>query len=206
VYPSDVLQKPKEYYTIRDTTDKRTLIFKDQDSIDRLDLRERSVRWPEDDEGVPIRDMAIINAYGAAMLRHYASCVEGRLKVGLNTEIRAHDQVTWDGWTWDVESASHDIDNWQTDISMRRVPAGYEIVEADRVAADTPEDAIVRVLRDATGRVDNAVEMTITERIGRSRYKARDSRTGEIRAITCDYVIHGTLPVGASVLVGRASR
>ncbi len=198
---SDFLPPAKQLETVREETDKRTYTFKDADSIDRLGLRERVVRLPDD-----VTDDAVIQAYGTYLLGYYAKCVEGSLNVSLNPIIRSGDTVVWAGATWDVDSATHDIGSWETQISMRRTPKGYEIVDATAQTGHTPEEAIVQILRDATARVDNAAEMTITERLARGYYMARNARTGTIEKIKADYSIYGSLPIGASILVGRSSR
>jgi len=198
---SDFLPPAKQLETVRDVTDKRTYTFKDSDSIARLGLRERVVRLPDD-----VTSDAVIQSYGTYLLGYYAKCVEGSLNVSLNPIIRSGDTVVWAGATWDVDSATHNIGSWETQISMRRTPKGYEIADATAQTGRTPEEAIVQILRDATARVDNAAEMTIVERLARGYYRARNARTGEIEDVKADYSIYGSLPIGASILVGRSSK
>jgi len=71
--------------------------------------------------------------------------------------------------------------------------------------SDSVEKTIVRIIRDAAGRVDNAVEGIITARIDSQRYLVRVMGREEEIEVLADYAIFGDLLVGSSVLIGRGT-
>jgi hypothetical protein len=148
---------------------------------------------------------AEIEAYGRRLLQYYAEAVKGNMTISLNPALQSGDYVSYDGSTWRVETATHGLGEWLTSLTMLRAPTGVELAATSGTRGQTAEDALVQVIRDATGRVDNISEMVIIRRISRSWYIARDVRTGVEKEISLDYVLYGDLPSGVRVMVGRGS-
>lgn len=196
----DMLPLAQRLQTIREVKDTKVFEFKDEQSIEKIGLKERRVQRPD-----TMTIDAEIEAYGRSLLRYYAEAVKGSMAIPLNPAMQSGDYVSYDGNTWRVETATHDLGEWSTSLTLLRAPTGVELAATSGTRGQTAEDALVQVIRDATGRVDNISEMVIIRRISRSWYIARDVRTGVEKEISLDYVLYGDLPGGARVMVGRGS-
>lgn len=73
-------------------------------------------------------------------------------------------------------------------------------------ATNSVEKTIVRIVRNASDRVNNAIEGVITARIDSQRYKVRMLGQDEEIEVIADPAIFNNLLVGTSVLVGRRTK
>jgi len=197
---TDALPVPKVFRPIETKQIKRSVEVADQSSVDLYGRREKRVRFSGVDS------WGALQQFGEYSLVDAARCVEGILTIPGNPLIRAGDTANYNGHEWTVERATHSFADWTTLLTVRRIPTAQEIGGMFVRGSDSVEKTIVRIIKDAAGRVDNAVEGIITARIDSQRYMVRVVGREEEIEVLADYAIFGDLLVGSSVLIGRGTK
>lgn len=197
---TDLLPTPKTFRPIEAKQIKRSVEIVDQASVDQFGRRERRVAFSGVDS------WGALQQFGEGALIDAARCVEGILEIPGNPLIRAGDNVHYANSDWIVENATHTLDTWITRLTLRRIPTSQEIGGMFIRATNSVEKTIVRIVRNASDRVNNAIEGVITARIDSQRYKVRVLGQDEEIEVIADPAIFNNLLVGTSVLVGRRTK
>jgi hypothetical protein len=176
------------------------LTAEDESSVERLGEHSKRVRFAGVDSWGALR------VYAEQELIRASRCIQGMVTIPCNPMIRSGDIVDYNGHEWHVERAQHNFSDWSSHLTMWRQPKGYEIHGVFFGSPQSAEEAIVKVIRTATGRVDNAVEATVVERLDARTYRVRVAGRDEEIEIRSDHVLYGDLRVGATILVGRGTR
>jgi len=196
---SDYLTAPKIFRPVVRRTIKRSVTAKDSQSIENVGEREKRVRFT----GVKSWDALI--KYAESSLVDAARCVKATASIPCNPLIRAGDSVLYKDFTWIIERANHSFGDWTTTLTMRRIPLGSEIKGVFSAAPGSTESAIVKVVKDAANRVNNAVEGTVLEKLDARTYLVKVQNSDERRVVRSDHVIFGDLIVGTTILIGRGT-
>lgn len=197
---TDYLPAPKIFRPVQRRSIKRSFTVEDTASIEALGEQEKRVRF------AGVDSWGAIQQYAEAALIDAARCVRGTASIPCNPLLRAGDIVLYREHEWHVEHAQHNLAEWTTNLTMRRVPAGTEIAGVFFSSPGNAETAIVRVVKDATGRVNNAVEGTIVQQVDARTYLVKVRNSDEIVAVRSDHVIFGDLIVGGTILIGRGTK
>lgn len=193
------LPVPKTFRPIRNHQIKRSVEMADEASVGKFGRREKRIKF------TGVDSWGALQQFGEYSLREAARCVEGTIVVSGNPFIRSGDTVSYDGHEWLVERATHNLGDWTTTLTARRILTGFEVGGIFVRASESVEKTIVRIIKDATGRVNNAVEGVIVRRIDSQRYLVRVVGREEEIEVVADYSIFGDLLVGSSVLIGRGT-
>ena len=197
---SDYLPAPKIFRPIQQKSLKRSMTVEDKTSIEALGEQEKRVRF------AGVDSWGALQQYAEAALKDAARCVRGKATIPCNPLLRSGDTVNYSGHEWYVERANHNFSDWTTSITMRRVPSGAEIAGVFFSSPGNAESAIVRVVKDATGRVNNAVEATVLQKLDARTYTVKVQNSDEIVTVKSDHVIFGDLIAGRTILIGRGTK
>lgn len=193
------LPVPKVFRPIQGKQIKRSVEIADAGAIERFGRREKRVRFSGVDS------WGALQQYGEHALKDAARCVEGAITIPGNPYVRSGDAILYDGHEWLVERAVHNLEEWTTSLTVRRTLTKKEIGGVFVRASESPEKTIIRIIKDATNRVDNAVEGVVTQQIDSQRYLVRIVGQEEELEVMADRALFGDLLVGSSVLIGRGT-
>lgn len=197
---SDYLPAPKVFRPVQRRTIKRSITVEDEESVAKLGEQEKRVRF------AGIDSWGALQQYAESALKDAARCVRGMATIPCNPLLRSGDTVNYNGAEWYVERAQHNFSDWTTHITMRRVPSGSEIAGVFFSSPGNAESAIVRVVKDATSRVNNAVEATVLQKLDARTYTVKVQNSDEIVTVKSDHVIFGDLIAGRTILIGRGTK
>lgn len=197
---SDYLPAPKIFRPVQQKSLKRSMTVEDTQSIEELGEQEKRVRF------AGVDSWGALQQYAESALRDAARCVRGTATIPCNPLMRSGDTVNYNGAEWYVERAQHNFSDWTTHLTMRRVPAGAEIAGVFFTSPGSEESAIVRVVKDATGRVNNAVEATVLQKLDARTYTVKVQNSDEILTVKSDHVLFGDLIAGRTILIGRGTK
>lgn len=197
---SDYLPAPKIFRPVQQKSLKRSMTVEDKASIEELGKQEKRVRF------AGVDSWGALQQYAESALRDAARCVRGTATIPCNPMMRSGDTVNYNGSEWYVERANHNFSDWTTHITMRRVPSGAEIAGVFFSSPGNAESAIVRVVKDATRRVNNAVEATVLQKLDARTYTVKVQNSDEIITVKSDHVIFGDLIAGRTILIGRGTK
>jgi len=176
------------------------MTVEDKASIETLGEQEKRVRF------AGVDSWGALQQYAEAALTGAARCVRGMATIPCNPLLRSGDTVNYNGYEWYVERAQHNFSDWTSHLTMRRVPSGAEIAGVFFSSPGNAESAIVRVVKDATGRVNNAVEATVLQKLDARTYTVKVQNSDEIVTVKSDHVIFGDLIAGRTILIGRGTK
>lgn len=197
---SDYLPAPKIFRPVQQKSLKRSMTVEDKASIEALGEQEKRVRF------AGIDSWGALQQYAESALKDAARCVRGMATIPCNPLLRSGDTINYSGHEWYVERAQHNFSDWTTHITMRRVPSGSEIAGVFFSSPGNAESAIVRVVKDATRRVNNAVEATVLQKLDARTYTVKVQNSDEIVTVKSDHVIFGDLIAGRTILIGRGTK
>jgi len=197
---SDYLPAPKIFRPVQRRSLKRSLTVEDAQSVEELGEREKRVRF------AGIDSWGALQQYAESVLKDAARCVRGMATISCNPMMRSGDTVNYNGHEWYVERAQHNFSDWTTHVTMRRVPLGAEIAGVFFSSPGNAESAIVRVVKDATKRVNNAVEATVLQKLDARTYTVKIQNSDEIVTVKSDHVLFGDLIAGRTILIGRGTK
>jgi|GEM_PF-1996138 len=197
---SDYLPAPKIFRPVQRRSLKRSLTVEDAQSVEELGEQEKRIRF------AGVDSWGALQQYAESALRDAARCVRGMATIPCNPMMRSGDTVNYNGHEWYVERAQHNFSDWTTHVTMRRVPLGAEIAGVFFSSPGNAESAIVRVVKDATGRVNNAVEATVLQKLDARTYTVKVQNSDEIVTVKSDHVLFGDLIAGRTILIGRGTK
>ena len=197
---SDYLPAPKIFRPVQRRSLKRSMTVEDAQSVEELGEQEKRVRF------AGVDSWGALQQYAESALRDAARCVRGMATIPCNPLLRSGDTANYDGSEWYVERAQHNFSDWTTHLTMRRIPTGAEIAGVFFSSPGSAESAIVRVVKDATGRVNNAVEATVLQKLDARTYTVKVQNSDEIVTVKSDHVIFGDLIAGRTILIGRGTK
>jgi hypothetical protein len=197
---SDYLLAPKIFRPIQQKSLKRSMTVEDAQSIEELGAQEKRVRF------AGVDSWGGLQQYAESALKDAARCVRGTATIPCNPLLRSGDTVNYSGSEWYVERAQHNFSDWTSHLTMRRVPSGAEISGVFFSSPGNAESAIVRVVKDATGRVNNAVEATVLQKLDARTYTVKVQNSDEVVTVKSDHVIFGDLIAGRTILIGRGTK
>lgn len=197
---SDYLPAPKIFRPVQRRSLKRSMTVEDAQSVEELGAQEKRVRF------AGVDSWGALQQYAESALRDAARCVRGMATIPCNPMMRSGDIVNYNSHEWHVERAQHNFSDWTTHVTMRRVPSGAEIAGVFFSSPGNAESAIVRVVKDATGRVNNAVEATVLQKLDARTYTVKIQNSDEIVTVKSDHVLFGDLIAGRTILIGRGTK
>ena len=197
---SDYLPAPKIFRPVQQKSLKRSMTVEDKASIEALGEQEKRVRF------AGVDSWGALQQYAESAMKDAARCVRGTATIPCNPLLRSGDTVNYSGHEWYVERAQHNFSDWTTHLTMRRVPSGAEIAGVFFSSPGNAESAIVRVVKDATKRVNNAVEATVLQKLDARTYTAKVQNSDEVVTVKSDHVIFGDLIAGRTILIGRGTK
>jgi len=197
---SDYLPAPKIFRPVQQKSLKRSLTVEDAASIEALGEQEKRVRF------AGVDSWGALQQYAESALKDAARCVRGMATIPCNPLLRSGDTVNYSGHEWYVERAQHNFSDWTSHLTMRRVPSGAEIAGVFFSSPGSAESAIVRVVKDATKRVNNAVEATVLQKLDARTYTVKVQNSDEVVTVKSDHVIFGDLIAGRTILIGRGTK
>ncbi|NCA74443.1 MAG: hypothetical protein EOM93_06345 [Gammaproteobacteria bacterium] len=197
---SDYLPAPKIFRPVQRKSLKRSMTVEDAQSVNELGIQEKRVQF------AGVDSWGALQQYAESALTDAARCVRGMATIPCNPLLRSGDTVNYDDSEWYVERAQHNFSDWTSHLTMRRVPTGAEISGVFFSSPGSAESAIVRVVKDATGRVNNAVEATVLQKLDARTYTVKVQNSDEIVTVKSDHVIFGDLIAGRTILIGRGTK